>query len=74
MTHLKEPPVPEQKARGAMPMIRTTPPTEELIRGLTRTLAVELNRTPTQDEVVRAAVMVATVHMPLLVKYLERDT
>lgn len=65
-------PTTRARRRDLEQTFRTSMPTEGAVRDLTRTLAVKLGRTPTHDEVIRASVQLASVHMTLLVEYLER--
>lgn len=65
-----------RRPRGASAMsktLSTTPATEESVRALTRFLAVELQRTPTHDEVIRASAMIARLHVGLVVEYIEKE-
>lgn len=63
--------VPAQRPRGLKQTLWTSPSTEEGTRALLRALAVELGRTPTQDEVLAASVAVAGMHIPLVVEYVK---
>lgn len=74
MAEVKDPPVPAQRPRGLKQTLWTSQPTEEGTRALLRALAVELGRTPTQDEVIAACVMIGSLHMPLLVQYVKERT
>jgi site-specific recombinase len=72
MTAVKKSPpaVPGQRTVRLIASLKTAAETDEAVRALTRTLAADLGRRVTQDEVIAASVKVAGLHLPLLMRYM----
>lgn len=65
------PPVPRQRTVRLIATLKTAEETDEQVRSLTRTLAADLGRRVTHDEVIAASVKVASLHLPLLTRYMD---